>query len=726
MNIIFLFLFTTVNSVEHFNQLGDLKITIPFFVQEPKINGFISENEWKKAVKLSNFTEFQPKENKKPSVKTEVYVGYTENALYVAFKCYDDVSKIWATLADRDNEMVIFTDDIVGIFLDTYGDFRNTYMFFTNPFGVQVDAIKMENGEENYEFDTGWNVSAKVFDDFWVAEFKIPFSSIRFPRKDKYIWRINFTRERPRENREIYYWVPVSKNNPSFMAQSGYAIIEGEIKGGEKNLSILPYFIGSQTGWRDAQKYALDRGKFNTGLSAKYRILSNLVLDLAVNPDYAQIETDAFKIDVNTPYALYYSEKRPFFMEGANYVETPLDIIYTRTINVPIFAEKIAGKIGPYSVYYLLAFDKKTLWIIPNEDYSFSLASEKKSYSNILRIKRDILKDSYIGFLLAHREMFKERGASRLGGIDAWIRFFNHYIFEYSGFYSYTQEIADTSLSKEFDGEKFHGGAQYSAFTSVFRNLFLKLGYKELSPYFRSDLGYISSNNHREFSLFLSPRFYPNKYGITQFRLNYSYTQRLNWKWEKKKEGNSLGFNIVLPRKIRVWLWYDNYFQRWGGKEFKGNYEYGLSLQGFPLDWLNFNIIAYREKTINYNTLEPSYANGFYLGFSLKTFKHLNIKLSANSYYLYRERWKNIIYDVTTLTSWIQFQWTKNLSMRIILQHYTYNKKLAVAPLLSYELDPFTVFYFGVNINTIKQDEPFGIQGTDHQIFAKFQYWFKI
>ncbi len=317
---------------------------------------------------------------------------------------------------------------------------------------------------------------------------------------------------------------------------------------------LVIFFYNSVSQNQREDKYLLDKGKFNAGLTAKYRILSNLVLDATINTDYAQIETDAQQIDVNTTFALYYPEKRPFFMEGKTLFETPINTIYTRSINDPLYAIKLTGKIGRYNIGFISAYDEHSPYTIPFEEASFSIPSDKKSFSNIFRMERDLFEESYIGLLFAHREL--ENSFNRISGIDTRIRFLTHYTLDYQIVYSWTKECEDTVLSRDFnsinfgkftgkfDGEEFRGFAQELNFNAFFRNFIGNIWFGDYSPYFRSDLGFIEKNNFREIEIKGGPRGFPNKFGITEISLWLWYASNWNYDNILKERINAVSLNL--------------------------------------------------------------------------------------------------------------------------------------------------------------------------------------
>ncbi|MEO0267177.1 MAG: carbohydrate binding family 9 domain-containing protein [candidate division WOR-3 bacterium] len=726
----FIFLFSYLLTIQKFEE-GKIVI-----------DGILSENEWLSLTPITEFVEFQPEEGEIPPVKTEVFIGYDDKSIYFAFKCYDDIKTIRKTLTKRDE---LAMDDMVVIFLDTYGKEKEGYIFGTNPLGVQFDGLKGAPPQniEDWSFDTYFEVKSSISDSFWSCEFKIPFSSLRFESKEKQEWNLILLRIRPRETFTIYSFPLLSKNIPSFFGQGAKIIIPERIYSKEKRNDFIPYLISSQTGIRDSINYKNENVRFNLGLSGKTRIYQNLVLDYALNPDFAQIETDIPQIDINTTYALYYPEKRPLFMEGSQYINMPLDLFYTRMINNPLYALKLTGEISIFDIYFLSSYDENTPFILPFEDASFSFGSDKKSFVNLLRVRSDFLnKESYIGFLIGDRELKRDNfdnGYGRIFGFDTRLRFLNHYTIEYQGGYSITKEPEDTNLfsgigmnfkdyTDKFDGEKFSGYANNLSFSYYIRNLSLNLFYKENSEGFRSDIGYIERNNFKTRGFGVAPIFYPNRFGITEFSIPIEYSKETNFENVFKREYVKGGLNTSFSfaqLKFNFRYTHENkntyniYFLRYS--RFNDIYSYSFSLNGVPLKFLYFNLSYKEGKSIFYHYDTLLYKTSISGSLSLLLTKMVSgVGIERETYYL--ERYKGKIEEGEVVYGILNYNFTDKISLRVMITYY--KGFTGIYPLFSYELTPFTVFYFGANINTMKY--PDKMEGRDHQVFLKFQYVFKI
>jgi len=677
-----------------------------------KIDGTICKEE--KKVKIPNLYLYKPKIESYEKIKTIIYLGYNPKGLYFGFICYDSMNSLIKRYGKRDEDT---QDDQVYVFLFTSSS-AECYIFGSNSLGVQYDGIKKADGFEDYTPDFDFKVKANLYNNRWEVEFFIPFKSLyinNIPEKGSFSLKVIFIRIRPRNHYIIYAFPPLSENNPSFVSQAALLTIPEELTL-KKRTEIIPFFAPF------IQSNIL---KLASGVNLKCKIKNCFSLDLTFNPDYAQIETDEPKIDINTTFALFYPEKRPFFMEGKTLLETPIKAIYTRAINDPLFAGKITGRLKDFDFMFLSAYDEHTPWVLPFEEKSEYIASDKKSFSNILRIKKSIFEESYIGILTSSRDFKDLKGFNRIFGFDTRLRFKTHYTLDYQGIYSWTREIDDTLLSEEFNGEYLKGFAQEFNFNAFFRNFIGNLWLGDYSPYFRSDLGFIRRNNFREIEIRGGPRGFPNKYGLTEISLWLWYSSRWNYDNILKEKNNALSLYLSLIGQTTVVTKYSRIYRKYG-KEFPDLWDYNISSYTSPSKYFSINTYFDFSKTINYSDTTKGYSFYYSLSLELKPVPRVQIGISNSRYYLYREKWRNLIYDVQTIRTKFSYQFTLHFSFRLIIDYYTKTKEVGIYPLFSYELNPFTLFYLGANISALKNGNPFGLKGQEHQIFLKFQYWFKI
>jgi hypothetical protein len=407
-------------------------VRMPRFDKAPVIDGKLDDEIWKQATVLKDFYQVQPGDNIAPSKPTEVMLGYDSKFLYVAFHCYDEPDKVRATIPKRDN---IWNDDYVGILFDTFNDGRKAYEFDFSPLGIQADGIWTDGQGEDFNPDIVMESKGTLTTDGWTVEAAIPFKSLRYVAGKDKLWGAHFWRRIKRFNNELSMWMPLNRDNSSWLAQEGHLSgLEGIST--ERTLELIPSLTLSETAKRKgtlsgAQLAAgmLDPGrlvnepiKFDPGLTGKYSITPNVTLDFAINPDFAQVESDQLVVTANQRFPIFFAEKRPFFLEGVDIFNTQIAAVHTRAIIDPDFAVKLTGKIDRNTFGLLLASDNGPGNFSPEERLTANPRFVGKNASvGILRLKRDIgKKDSFIGFLGTYYRFVDRYG--ELGGFDTRLR----------------------------------------------------------------------------------------------------------------------------------------------------------------------------------------------------------------------------------------------------------------------------------------------------------------
>jgi hypothetical protein len=409
-------------------------ITIPRFDKPPVIDGKLDDEVWKQAVVLKDFLQVNPGDNIAPSKPTEMMMGYDARTFYMAFHCYDEPDKVRATVAKRDE---VFGEDNVRIFLDTFNDQRRAYVVGFNPLGVQQDGIMTEGSGTDFSVDIVMESKGMLTPDGWTLEVAIPFKSLRYEAGKGKLWGINAWRNIDRFNDEIDSWMPSSRDISSQLSQEGHLTgLEGIST--ERTLEIIPSLTLSETGKRvnalslsqlSANPGVLDPGrilnqpiKAEIGLTAKYGLTPTVTLDLAINPDFAQVEADQTVVTANQRFPIFFEEKRPFFLEGIDIFKTPIQAVHTRAIVDPDLAVKLSGKRGRNTFGLLLASDNAPGNFTEDERNDLGRLPaiqrflDKNAYIGILRLKRDIGTGSNIGILLTSYNFIEKH--NQLGGVD--------------------------------------------------------------------------------------------------------------------------------------------------------------------------------------------------------------------------------------------------------------------------------------------------------------------
>ncbi|HEX3184436.1 MAG TPA: carbohydrate binding family 9 domain-containing protein, partial [Pyrinomonadaceae bacterium] len=294
-------------------------VTLPKFDQPPVIDGKLNEAVWQKAVVLKDFYQIQPGDNTPPSKPTEVLLGFDPKFLYIAFKATDEPDKIRSTIAKRDN---IFNDDYVGFFLDTFNDKRKAFEVFFNPIGIQADGILTEGRGEDFSVDLLMESKGVVHETGFTVEIAIPFKSLRFEAGKGKLWGAHFFRRIKRFENELDSWMPFSRSIDSNLSQAGHITgLEGISV--ERTIELIPSvtvsqnsrFVGSFPPFPnggDPGRLVNEPVGLDLGLTAKFIPSSAVTVDLAINPDFAQVEADQLVVTANQRFPIFFPEKRPF------------------------------------------------------------------------------------------------------------------------------------------------------------------------------------------------------------------------------------------------------------------------------------------------------------------------------------------------------------------------------------------------------------------------------
>ena len=551
-----LILLSQILLAEKMETLKDPTVEAERFYESITIDGNLEEESWGRATGTDYFIEIDPGENIMPSEKTKVKVGYDESNLYVAFWASANPADIRASYQKRDRA---WGDDFVAIFLDTYGDANVGTMIGANPYGVQLDA-KNDGNNDDESFDLIYESQGRITDSGYQVEMSIPFSSLSFPEQEVQEWKVGFYRSLPREKRAQIVWGGFDRTDPCFLCQLGTLTGIRDIKQ-RGSLEFLPAIVGSQASALDANN-TLQKGDINgeASLGIKYSFSSDRFAELTINPDFSQVEADEQQVDVNTTFALYFQEKRPFFNAGNDLIDTWINPIYTRSINNPKIAGRIINRGQKQSWYMLSALDENSPYTIPGEEQSFSLMGGP-SFSNIFRMKRTLTEGSFLGVLATDRRMANNNGSGSTVGFDTRYRLNKKYQIEFQTVFSKTVEPNDSLLvdgsffgddySFTFDGESFTGNAVELELRRDTEHWNLEMGYDHSTPTFRAENGFVSSNNEQRLYMesvwIYSPNTFLNKFvggfytGINQ-----------NFDGEIKRQSTFIFSNFKLPKQTNI------------------------------------------------------------------------------------------------------------------------------------------------------------------------------
>jgi hypothetical protein len=715
----------------------------------------------KSMLKVSTFTQRQPKDGAPVSQRTEAYLGYTDKNFYVIFLAFDDNPKLMrARMLRRE---LIDDDDQVGLFLDTFHDHRHAYMFYTNPYGIQQDALFSENNGPDMSFDTVWHTFTKITGHGFIAEFEIPFKSLRFEPAENHTFGILLGRVIPRNSERSFFPENSSKSQ-------GWLVHEGDIKGFEeispgRNMQFIPYTSVRAFRSIDERDPAGDRftGKHvepKAGLDSKIVIKDSLVLDATLNPDFGQIESDDPQVTVNQRFEVFFPEKRPFFQENSSFFNTPFNLVFTRRVVDPLYGARLTGKVGPWAIGTFVANDRA-----PGKSV---LAGDplhgNDAYFGVFRLNREVGKGSSVGFIYTDRELHTgansfctltecQVGFNRVGGFDTQIKINQNW---------QMNAQAITSETKFSDGSHTSGPA-YKVFAErSSRKVEFNTMYLDVSPGFSTETGFVNRTDMRQFSNFYGYTFRPEGKHFTAHgprlyeqtlwdhngtRLNWQINPNYEWDFQRNSFINVAGVlehERLRPIDFSTLTANQDYAHVIGAVAAGTQYFKWLNIRA-EIDWgtaTNFvprigpPVLAYQNTGFASAVVRP--AKGLTVENTYLMTRLLDQSTGVNIFnnHIMRSKWN--------------YQFSKEFSLRLIGQYTTTiaNPGFTSLPtaknfngdvLFTYLLNPGTAIYAGYNSNLQNLDPTlrFAPDGSGllrtrntfindgRQIFVKLSYLFR-
>lgn len=552
-------------------------VRLPRFAKAPVIDGKIDDDVWKNAVVLKDFYQVEPGDNIAPSKPTEVMLGYDERFLYVAFHCYDEPDKVRANIPKRDD---IFNDDYVGILFDTFNDKRKAYEFDFNPLGIQADGIWTDGMGEDFSLDVVLESKGVVTSDGYTVEAAIPFKSIRYNGGKDTLWGAHFWRRIKRFNNELDMWMPISRDVSSWLAQAGHLTgFEGIST--ERTLELIPSLTVSETGKRKAPvtvaqiaqggRFVNEPIKLDPGLTGKYSITSNVTLDFAINPDFAQVESDQLVVTANQRFPIFFAEKRPFFLEGIDIFQTQILAVHTRAIIDPDFAVKLTGKLNRNSFGLLLASDNGPGNFSEEERPTANPRFlDKNANIGILRLKRDIGKsNSFIGFLGTYHR-FVDR-YNELAGFDGRFQIDKTTTFSWQVLGTHTRRPFFFPQQGKTLDRKENGFIYALDYNKDARHFGYDLSAVGRTRYYRSELGFNRRSNINNLNGFFRYNSEPKpKARLISWRVYTDVSSSIDWQRHLQNANDESQLQLNFPRQTYLGLGAEKGYERVFESEFGG------------------------------------------------------------------------------------------------------------------------------------------------------------
>jgi hypothetical protein len=650
----------------------------------PAIDGRLDDPAWRDAPSVELAKTFIPDFGREGSERTVAYMAYDAENLYFAFKCYDrEPDKIKASMANRDS---IRPDDWICVNLDSFNDQQSLYALYVNPLGIQTDS-RFASNVEDFSVDLVWTSAGRLDPDGYSVEIKLPFKSIRYAGKRRVEMSIFFERFISRRSEHTSYPALDPARGYFFLTQMMPLELE-DIKR-YTLLEVLPAYTYRDGADRVEGALVGTKGIHDGHLTGKLGLTSQLILDATYNPDFSQIEADAGQVDVNLRYDLYFPEKRPFFLEGSEMFQfsagsgnDPLNaVVYTRTIIDPRVGFKLSGKVGKKdTIASIFALDESPsgdpLWV-PGED--------KSATFGILRYKRALADDSYLGVFSAGRSY--GGGFNEVGGADGQIRLSKSSQLSFHGFGSWAR---DASRAPTAGGLAV--GADYLYDT---RDLGLSVTFYDISGGFETATGYLTRQGVAGLHASVLPRFYPkNRFfrKIVPF-LNLAAIKDLPSGLFETSD--SLGLTALLPGNTTVKLQGQYSTEIFLGQRFDKSGG-GVTVVSQVTKSFSLRALYSRSNAIRY--LAEPYAGAGNRASAQLTFKPSEkFDLAANLTYadFTRRSTGEREYDYAIWRGRLGYQPNKYLQFRAVVEYNTFYRQLLTDLLASFVYIPGTVLQLG-------------------------------
>lgn len=728
-------------------QIKDLKI--PRIASRPRLEEFLDGHSRPDMLLVDDFRQRSPGDGTPVSQPTSAWIGYDEKQIYAVFVCHSPAGQTRARMGKRED---IFSDDIVGIFLDTYHDHQRSYELFVNPLGIQADGIINEGQNDDLSFDTLWYSDGRITTDGFVAMMAIPFKSLRFASADIQTWGFGLGRFIPTNN-ESSFWPYLTRRVDGFNPQLGNMSGLESISHG-RNIQLIPYGALGHGHFLDNPGTTGVNPLFRTntdkriGLDAKMILHDSLTLDVALKPDFSQVESDDPQVTVNQRYEVQFNEKRPFFIENNGFFITPENLFFSRRIVDPDYGARLTGKLGRWNMGLLVIDDRAAGISVGPGDPNYG----DNALIGVARVQREFGEQSSVGLLFTDREF--AGSYNRVGAVDTRLKLNKNW--------TLSGQLM-TSQTKDTSGAHSGGDAWNVSLQAGHRNYYYNLTYVDRGEGFRTDLGFVTRVNIRQLHQFANYRFHPKSKWLISFGPQFNMMGDMDHRNVQQDWTVRPGFQMEMARSTYIGVNHGEIFERFNNMNFRRTdsgtgghteyfkratldwgYSWGTRINYSPAAGLNAFLAHGNEAQMNvtfrpvsrikvdeiYNMTRLRTDAGSFAGLALPPVTH-----------------PATVFVNHLLRSRLNYQYNKQLSLRVIIDYNSLlqnpnlisldrQKRVTGDVLLTWLLHPGTAFYLGYTDSlenlALMQGNPNTVirtnlpsTTTQRQFFAKVSYLFR-
>lgn len=699
------------------------------------IDGVLDDDIWAEALMIELLIETNPRENMPAPVETRAYIVENGSTLLVAFDAKDpNPGNIRAYLRDRDSA---YDDDYVGIVVDTFNDARRGFEFFVNPFGVQMDLTQddVERSEDD-SWDAIWDSAGRINGDGFAVEMAIPFSQLRFQRAaGEQTWGIDVLRFYPRENRLRL------SNNSRDRGRNCYLCQFAKIRGFAnaepgKDLEIVPSLTASRTDQRDPDTGALAQGDGDEelGMTVSWGITPDVTANLALNPDFSQVEADVPQLDVNNQFSLFFPETRPFFLEGIGYFSTPIEAVFTRTVADPDVGAKLTGRNDDNAYAVFLADDAVTNLLFPGALTSSTEVLDQSNRAFVGRYNRGFGNASTLGALVTQRSGDDYR--NDVAGIDGRFRISDRHSVRFQYLDSETEYPNAVVTAFDQPEGSFGGEAARIEYDFSSRQWWGDWSFQSIDPGFRADSGFVTQVDIEQHNGGLGRIWHGDGdewWNQLRVGMSLEHTEDSAGQLLGRRVQSFFSFNGPLQSYFEIGM--NRRQQFWEGVLYDGEemFMYG---QVRPRGGLNLSLSVNRGDQVDFANSRLGKQLRVEPTVNWNVNRHLLLRLRHSSLQLDNRQGENVFdAELTDLRLTWQFNVRSFLrftgqrrevkrNVALFVRSDTQSETLSLGSqlLYSYKLNPQTVFFLGYADNHFDDDDFDGLTRLDRSVFIKLAY----
>jgi hypothetical protein len=668
---------------------GNNEFVVERAAQPPRIDGLLDDAVWSHAplaIPPDGWVSYQPVRGDTMSAdfRTEVRIAYDDRSIYFAFHCFDyEPDRIRTTVSKRDNA---FSDDWVAISLDSNGTGQTAYHLFSNPSGSQMDALNTASSGEQFDADFVWYSAAKATADGYVVEVQIPLQTLRFSGGDRVRMGLVFLRKISRIGMS-YSWPEMLPGQWVFERPAHLLFDKLKPRRLLELLPSLTYSVNQARATTEAWDAVLDNA--NVGLNGKFGVTSSVTLDGTVNPDFSQVESDAYQVEVNQRFPVFYSEKRPFFMEGMglfNIAGTGGDsnmrtAVHTRRIVDPNWGSKLTGTVGKTTFGVLNAQDDAPQDVGDRGD----VFTTRDKLFTTGRATYALRQSDYIGAIFTDTH-HAGRHNQVIGG-DVSVR------------PSSAQQASATFLSSRtsVEGDDTSGNGMQASYRYETRRFLVHSQAEHYDRNFQMDTAFYNRTGFSTVWVFSEVNFYPASKWLQRVHPFVFAKGGHDDVQEGNEEVANTGFRFNVTRQGFFEVAHSRGHEAWHGRRYEIGHDIFVFGRMQVFRWLEVYAGNGRGPAIYYDDEDPFQGRSVTVfgGITIQPNQHLSESLELDTVRFNRQSTGARVYDVRIINSKTTYQFDKHFLVRYQAQYDSSERRFLSDFLASYEFVPGTVFHVG-------------------------------